>query len=273
MRLLSSSFDFTVVNWGCDPETETWSAESTLGALVGNKHAFFGAMFLESEDKILAYTYGGAMHQWQCENGTWHPQLTVKGHFGPVSDLDWDTSQLSLISTSADQTTRIFSEHSEPGSWYEMSRPQIHGYDMNAIVSIKRHSPEQEILTSKILSGGDEKVLRLFEAPYNYIKTINSLNPHRRTSPLLFDLSHTNDEVEQLIESEAKKQPLGLMNKQAVLLANKGTRVDDEFEGGVGSEFDPVTVLSNKNKDKDLITSITEPPVEDILMARTLWPE
>lgn len=59
--------------------------------------------------------------------------------------------------------------------------------------------------------------------------------------------------MESLIESEAKKQPLGLMNKPAVLLANKGARVDDEFEGGVGSEFDPVTVLSNKNKDKELL--------------------
>jgi hypothetical protein len=63
------------------------------------------------------------------------------------------------------------------------------------------------------------------------------------------------------------------MNKPAVMLANKGTRVDDNFEGGAGSEFDPVTVLSNKNKDKELISSINEPPVEDVLMARTLWPE
>ena len=63
LKLLSSSFDFTVVNWECDPESETWTAESTLGALVGNKHAFFGALYL-GDNEILAYTYGGAMHQW-----------------------------------------------------------------------------------------------------------------------------------------------------------------------------------------------------------------
>ena len=63
------------------------------------------------------------------------------------------------------------------------------------------------------------------------------------------------------------------MNKPAILLANKGLRVDDDFEGGAGSEFDPVTVLSNKNKDKELLAAISEPPVEDVLMARTLWPE
>lgn len=145
---------------------------------------------------------------------------------------------------------------------------------MNALVSIKRFNEAEGKLTSKILSGGDEKVLRLFEAPYNYIKTMNSLNPHLATTDrLIFDLNHSNEEVENLIESEAKKQPLGLMNKPAVLLANKGNRVDEELEGGVGTEFDPVTVLSNKNKDKELLQSITEPPVEDILMARTLWPE
>ena len=62
------------------------------------------------------------------------------------------------------------------------------------------------------------------------------------------------------------------MNKAPILLANKNLRVNDEEEGGVGGEFDPMTVLTNANKQKDLI-SVSEPPVEDILMARTLWPE
>lgn len=75
-----------------------------------------------------------------------------------------------------------------------------------------------------------------------------------------------------MIESEAKKQPLGLMNKAPILLANKGLRVDEEEEGGVGGEFDPMTVLTNANKQKEII-KVNEPPVEDILMARTLWPE
>ena len=102
MRLLSSSFDFTVVLWQADDTSEIWTAESTLGALVGNKHAFFGAMFLNSTNQILSYTYGGAMHQWRREDGRWLSELTVKGHFGPVSDLDWDTNSLSLATTSAD---------------------------------------------------------------------------------------------------------------------------------------------------------------------------
>lgn len=73
------------------------------------------------------------------------------------------------------------------------------------------------------------------------------------------------------MESEAKKQPLGLMNK-APMLAAKGLRVNDEEEGGIGGELDPMTVLTNRTKQKELI-AVKEPPVEDILMARTLWPE
>lgn len=72
MVLLSSSFDFTVALWKADEETEAWEIESTLGALVGNKHAYFGAIFLQNSKNILAYTYGGAMHQWERkEDETW----------------------------------------------------------------------------------------------------------------------------------------------------------------------------------------------------------
>ena len=49
LRLLSSSFDFNVSLWEADGETEAWSVESTLGAMVGNKHAFFGAIFLNND--------------------------------------------------------------------------------------------------------------------------------------------------------------------------------------------------------------------------------
>lgn len=61
---MSSCFDFTVAIWKADYDG-AWSIESTLGALVGNKHAYFGAIFLDRIDHIFAYTYGGAMHQWE----------------------------------------------------------------------------------------------------------------------------------------------------------------------------------------------------------------
>ena len=62
LRLLSSSFDFTVCEWRADCESHAWQVDSALGALVGNKHAYFGAIYLADTHTILAYTYGGAMH-------------------------------------------------------------------------------------------------------------------------------------------------------------------------------------------------------------------
>jgi elongator complex protein 2 len=53
------------------------------------------------------------MHYWQrnSKEAPWQPKLTIKGHFGEVSDLDWDHHHLSLFTTSTDQTTRIFAEY------------------------------------------------------------------------------------------------------------------------------------------------------------------
>jgi hypothetical protein len=64
------------------------------------------------------------------------------------------------------------------------------------------------------------------------------------------------------------------MNKPQILLANKGLRVNEEETGGVNENFDPVSVLSNtKGKEDISSSSFSSPPVEDVLMSRTLWPE
>jgi elongator complex protein 2 len=63
------------------------------------------------------------MHQWKKSvEGRWVPQLTIKGHFGEVSDLDWDQHDVALISCSQDQTTRLFSKWNAKG-WFEFGRP------------------------------------------------------------------------------------------------------------------------------------------------------
>ena len=40
--------------------------------------------------------------------------------------------------------------------WYEIARPQVHGYDLQCLVMINRY---------KFASGADKKVIRAFEAP------------------------------------------------------------------------------------------------------------
>jgi elongator complex protein 2 len=50
----------------------------------------------------------------------------------------------------------MFGEWKRDGSqsWHEVARPQIHGYDLNAISAMKDW---------KFVSGADEKVLRIFQ--------------------------------------------------------------------------------------------------------------
>jgi len=50
---------------------------------------------------------------------------------------------------------------------------------MNCVSFLKnqKNTENHKLLPFKIISGGDEKVIRLFEAPFSFIKTYNSLNP------------------------------------------------------------------------------------------------
>ena len=50
--------------------------------------------------------------------------------------------------------------------WYEIARPQVHGYDLQCLAMINRY---------KFASGADEKVIRAFEAPRNFIENFCSL--------------------------------------------------------------------------------------------------
>jgi hypothetical protein len=73
---------------------------------------------------------------------------------------------------------------------------------MNCIAIIKSSGSNLK-QPSKILSGGDEKVLRIFEAPYNYVRTLNNLSAFEIN--LHYSTTISNSEVEQQMESEAKK--------------------------------------------------------------------
>lgn len=48
-------------------------------------------------------------------------------------------------------------------SWHEIGRPQIHGYEMKCLSFIG--STQQ-----RFVSGADEKILRIFDAPKNFLE-------------------------------------------------------------------------------------------------------
>lgn len=71
------------------------------------------------------------------------------------------------------QTTRAFSPWGDELSlgtrapWHEIARPQVHGHDINCVAIIKGAG------NHKFVSGAEEKVARVFEAPLSFLKTLN----------------------------------------------------------------------------------------------------
>lgn len=67
-----------------------------------------------------------------------------------------------------DQTTRIHGPipGSNGSSWHELSRPQVHGYDLLGAVFVD---------ALKFVSIADEKVARVFEAPRNFVSVLEKL--------------------------------------------------------------------------------------------------
>jgi elongator complex protein 2 len=82
-----------------------------------------------------------------------------------VEDICWEPEQKFFITTSKDQTTRFHGVWRSSGSdtWNELGRPQIHGYDLKCCAFLDRF---------KFVSGADEKLLRVFEAPKIFLNNL-----------------------------------------------------------------------------------------------------
>lgn len=80
--------------------------------------------------------------------------------------MRWLSLGCSLFSSllSLDQTTRLHGE--VKGSWCELARPQVHGYDLVGVTFL---SP------LRFASIADEKVARVFEAPRGFVRMVKDL--------------------------------------------------------------------------------------------------
>lgn len=81
------------------------------------------------------------------------------------------------------QTTRIFASWQNEASlrdgdsWHEIARPQVHGHDMNCVTIIQGKG------NHRFVSGADEKVARVFEAPLSFLKTLNYATSQNSSFP------------------------------------------------------------------------------------------
>ena len=168
LKLVSASADKSIIIWSFDQESGVWYNQVRLGDVGGTVLGYYGALVLPGGNRLLAHGYHGALQAWDLVDGSWVSTLGTTGHSSSVQDICWNPSGTFLLSTSLDQTTRLWAEWNRNGvkSWHEMARTQIHGYDLQVLAFINEY---------EYVSGADEKILRVFEANRNFVESLEGI--------------------------------------------------------------------------------------------------
>lgn len=256
-RLLSSSADNSLAIWQADTSSGVWICQTRLGEIssqkgsttaTGSTGGFWLGLWQPDGNGVASLGRTGSWRRWQHDGGddVWKQQTSIGGHSKEVQGLAWAPDGSYLLSTSSDQTTRMWAEWKDEGrrSWQEFARPQIHGYDLNCIVAL---TPNQ------FVSGADEKLLRVFNKPRAIDELLNKL----------CGFKHSTDGE---LPDAANIPVLGLSNKAIT------AGPDDEQINGAADEdereaADPAAVVRKSTLD------LEHPPLEDHLARHTLWPE
>ncbi|KAE8688015.1 Elongator complex protein 2 [Hibiscus syriacus] len=250
--------DKTMMIWQPEKKTGIWMNAVTVGELSHCALGFYGGHWSPDARSILAHGYGGSFHMWKnigASSDKWQPQKVPSGHFALVTDITWARCGEYMLSVSHDQTTRIFApwNNQDPqlnrDPWHEIARPQVHGHDINCAAIIQGKG------NHRFVSGAEEKVARVFEAPLSFLKTL-----HHATSE---QFSFPED-------AQADVQVLGA-NMSALGLSQKPIYVNATHEVQDNSGNDGLDTLESV---PDAVpVALTEPPIEDQLAWHTLWPE
>lgn len=264
LQLLSSSADTALMVWEMDHQSGIWICIHRLGELsikgastaTGASGGFWSCTWFNGSDGhqyMLTNGRTGSIRMYKGEDNDWKPVLGVTGPVREITDIVWSIDGSYVMSTSLDQTTRLFAPwklDDDRKSWHEFARPQIHGYDMTCIANIT---------ATKFISAGDEKVLRVFEMTNAINGLLNKFG----------DLSIDHDQPEQLPDTAALPL-LGLSNKAAneQLEAGEASQQQEDAENNGESSNN-----NTNNKPEDVFSDLTTPPLEDYLQRYTLFPE
>lgn len=292
--LVSCSNDCVVLIW--DVMEATYVNTSRFGQLYGNKNAILGIEVNKSLSEIFAYTVTGALLSWRLKGRPdeptsifadsqtvqkWETINYLTGHFRPVTDISWSSTGSYIISCSHDQTTRIFCQGKS--RWEEIARAQIHGYDINTVLSL----PTAKGFNDLLVCGGDEKVVRILEPLTHFINFHNLISSDsirlfsKRESELL---AHKNPLLYK-ISNESNQEVLGLMTKATEKMnfyadpeddqgeeteKNNNSRCVNYLDNYLNSYAQNIS--KNEGDVASISTKITA-PTEDLLTTMTLWPE
>ncbi|CRG88755.1 Elongator complex protein 2 [Talaromyces islandicus] len=252
-QLLSASADNSLTIWEPDATTGVWVTIERMGEIsaqkgsttaTGSTGGFWIGLWSPDGEQVVSLGRTGSWRAWEHDQEAdfWQQKLGITGHVRSVNDIQWDSRGSYLLSTSSDQTSRLYAQWLRDGSssWHEFSRPQIHGYDLNCLDSLG---------PAKFVSGADEKLLRVFNEP-------------KQIAQLLEKLCAISPPADDELPETANIPVLGLSNKAA---GEDMTVMDDQAMGNQGnneSEAAPPVLLP-----------MHQPPLEDYLSRHTLWPE
>ncbi|KAJ3076285.1 Elongator subunit elp2 [Podochytrium sp. JEL0797] len=244
LELVSASADKSVTVWRPDVG-HVWSPDVRLGEVGGTSFGFYGARFVSSSSSILAHGYHGAIQYWERKSDVegrevWEAVVGLSGHYGVVKDIAWNANGDFLVSSSLDQTSRLWGlwahdPTSKTPTYHELARPQIHGYDLHCLAMLSPYS---------FISGADEKVLRVFSASQTFLTSLHHIS----------NVSEP-ETVSSTLPVGAAVPALGLSNK--AILSNSST-------------LDTNAQLTFEAQAPEIIHA---PPLEQYLMQHTLWPE
>ncbi|KAJ3283623.1 Elongator subunit elp2, partial [Borealophlyctis nickersoniae] len=252
MSLLSASADKSIMAWRPDERSGLWVEQSRVGEIGGSTLGFYGAVFSPDGKVMMGNGYNGAVHLWaETAEDEWTPQIGLSGHFAPVEDLAWDPSGAFLMSTSLDQTTRLYLPWRRGSSttWHECARPQIHGYDLKCLAFVHKYG---------FVSGADEKIVRVFEAPATFVSSLRNL---------------TGEVDDEDTVRRSGERPMGA-SIPALGLSNKAVyEADTALSASTHDDRNRVPFTSATSTPTSLTESLTQPPFEQHLLQHTLWPE
>ena len=178
MSLLSSSIDRSMVVWEYDSQADLWLITNRSGEVGGHSVGCYGAVFGPGGDQFIGHAYNGSFYTWRISDGKLHPVCSPSGHSAAVVSLCWDPASRYLLSCSEDKTSRIFAACAWSNSkdtpavthsgYHEIARPQVHGYEMSDVCPIPS-------VPFRYASGAQEKVVRVFDAPQQFLNDLHTL--------------------------------------------------------------------------------------------------
>lgn len=244
-----------------------------MGDAGVNHLGYYTGVWSPTGDAIVAHGFTGALHVWTRDgNGALMPYWAVGGHFGPVVDAAWGVDGGCLFTVSTDQTARLTTRITTPGSssnkseWCEVARPQVHGHDFSCVAALPCRDGDGSH-TYIYASGSEEKVIRVFQAPRAFSDTLDFAHGRREFS-LQADGPPTPD-----LAYGATLPALGLSNRAVYSSEEAGAGgTTSTASGGVaigadyyddGPDFAPSCAPS----------SVVGRPLEEHLAQNTLWPE